>query len=67
MLESCKLDRKFGFHEKFVVRTGWKCLESAIQVQNAQMEVVVNFFRVNSKMLTSKFWFSRGLISNILV
>ena len=33
----------------------------------AHMEVVVDLFRVDSKMLTSKFWFSLGLISNIWV
>ena len=32
----------------------------------AHMEVVVKIFRVDSKMLTSKFWFSCGLISQIL-
>ena len=29
--------------------------------------ILVRFFRINSKCLTSKFWFSHGLISNILV
>ena len=36
----------------FVARTGWKCLESGIQVQNAQMVVVV-YFRGG---LTRKCW-----------
>ena len=31
----------------FVARTGWKCLESGIQVQNAQMEIVVKHFQVS--------------------
>ena len=33
----------------------------------AYMEVAVKHFRVDSKILTSKFWFSLGLISKILV
>ena len=33
----------------------------------AHMDVVVQIFRVDTKMLTSKFWFSLGLISKILV
>ena len=33
----------------------------------AQNLIVARFVRVNSNMLTSKFWFSHGLISNILV
>ena len=37
------------------------------KLRYAHMEVVVNFFRVNSKKMTSKFWFSHGSISKILV
>ena len=33
----------------------------------AHMEVVVNLFRVNSTILSFTFWFSRSLISKILV
>ena len=33
----------------------------------AKMEIVVKLFRVNSKILTLKMWFSHGLISKILV
>ena len=33
----------------------------------AHPQIVVNFFRVNSKLLTLKFWFSPGLISTNLV
>ena len=34
---------------------------------DAHMEIVVKIFRDNSKILNSKFWFSYGLISQILV
>ena len=36
-------------------------------IKYAQTLIVVSFFRVNSKILTSKFWFSHSLISKILV
>ncbi len=34
---------------------------------HAKNLLLVRMFPVNSKFLTSKFWFSRGLMSNILV
>ena len=44
-----------------------KILQPKAKRQYAKNLIVVRNFRVDSKMLTSKFWFSRGLISNMLV
>ena len=40
---------------------------SFLNMSYAQMQIVVKIFRANSKILTSKFWFSLAAISKILV
>ena len=44
----------------------WKDILKQINYVSQHL-MVVRFFRVNSKIVTSKFWFSHGSISKILV